>query len=126
MTNPDRDALVRDLLSASSGSRELSDRVLLAVGHLKDAVGIWRNSSGQILAIIYGHLPDPTRDLQDCADVCPLPIGCSMDLDTNGDFITWPANRDTYCEAHGQHAEARSRCAVAVDGKAKPCVQTAV
>ena len=78
---------------------------------------MWRRIEAESMTVMVKS--DPTRDLQDCADVCLLPIGYSMDLDTNGGFITWPANRDRYCEAHGQHAEARSRCAAAVDGKAK-------
>jgi len=118
MTNPDRDALVRDLLSASSGSRELSDRVLLAMGAMRKDNGSpgrrhdsWWELNGSRL-----WNTDPTQDLQDCADVCPR-VGYIV---TRHDGREASASRTVESRHHtaiGQHAEARARCAAAVEGK---------
>ena len=64
--------LIRDLEKAREGSRELSDRVLLACGfsYIGDGpypVGVWLHAKRGI-KFRYHELPDPTRNLQDAVD----------------------------------------------------------
>ncbi|MDJ0513107.1 MAG: hypothetical protein QNJ62_06655 [Methyloceanibacter sp.] len=57
--------LIEDLRAAPEGSRQLSDRVLLACGWTKDSLDDWWAPNQK-----YGgpNRPDPTRNLQDAVD----------------------------------------------------------
>ena len=62
--------LLTDLQSATEGSRELSDRMLLACGeYTLDADGCYRDYQGYARAMV--GRPNPTQNLQDAVSLVP-------------------------------------------------------
>jgi hypothetical protein len=62
--------LLRDLETAEAGSRELSDRVLLALGWMKDDYAPWLRPDGVYLNPRNGGC-NPTEDLNACVALVP-------------------------------------------------------
>jgi hypothetical protein len=75
--------LLRDLETAEAGSRELSDRVLLALGWMKDDYAPWLRPDGVYLNPRNGGC-NPTEDLNACVALVPESYAVGLEIDMEG------------------------------------------
>lgn len=76
-------------LEAGPGSRELSDRVLVAVGYRKTSCYGWTRPDGS-----WPENPslDPSRNLQDAVDVVPAFMGWDIEKENESEFMAGVSN----------------------------------